>query len=154
MKAMLSDSKYMQMALEEAQKALKGGDVPVGAVLVDFKGRVIGRGYNMREQCSNPVLHAEIIALCQGSMALNSWRLDNTTLFVTLEPCSMCAGALVNSRVSSLVFGACDLKAGAVVSRFGICTDSSLNHTLKVRFGIMQQECSSILVDFFKSKRI
>lgn len=153
MNKMLSDIDYMKMALEEAYLALKAGDVPVGAILVDSKGRVIGRGHNQREQLHDPTLHAEIVAIRQGASALKSWRLENTTLFVTLEPCPMCAGTLVNSRVSTLVFGACDPKAGAVVTRFGICTDSGLNHSLNVRFGVLQQECSSILVDFFKAQR-
>jgi tRNA(adenine34) deaminase len=145
-------TRYMQAALREAKKAADCGDVPVGAVVVR-EGRIIGRGHNLREQRQDAVLHAEIVAIRQARRKLRSWRLDNCTLYVTLEPCLMCSGAILQSRISQLIFGATDAKAGAccsVVRSF----DLPLHHTVNWQQGVMADECSRILRDFFKNKRI
>ena len=143
---------YMRMALAEACAALDHDDVPVGAVIV-HEGHVIGRAHNQRELLQDPTAHAEMLALTQAANALGSWRLTGATLYVTLEPCVMCAGALVLSRCDTLVYGADDPKAGAVASLYRICEDPRLNHRLKVVDGILAEECGDILRDFFREKR-
>lgn len=143
----------MRLAIDEARAALVHDDVPVGAVLVDADGHVIGRGRNRREERGDPTAHAEVEALREGARERGLWRLDGSILYVTLEPCAMCAGALVNARVAGLVYGARDPRAGAVESLFTICTDPRLNHRLVVRGGVLEEECAQLLRDFFRRKR-
>jgi tRNA(adenine34) deaminase len=151
--ATTEDEARMRLAIDEARAALATEDVPVGAVLFDGDGRVIGRGRNRREERGDPVAHAEIEALREGARERGLWRLDGTTLYVTLEPCAMCAGALVNARVARLVYGARDPRAGAVESLFQLCTDPRLNHRLEVRSGALEGECAQLLRDFFRRRR-
>ncbi|MFZ9887269.1 MAG: tRNA adenosine(34) deaminase TadA [Myxococcota bacterium] len=147
-----SDELFMGLALVEAERALVVGDVPVGAVVV-YEGRVVGRGHNRREADADPLAHAEVCALRQAASALGRWRLSSTTLYVTLEPCFMCAGALVNARVDRLVYGATDKKAGAVASLAAVCTDMRLNHRLEVVSGVREAECAEQLRRFFQALR-
>ena len=149
----LQDEAYMRLALDEARLALDHDDVPVGAVLLDREGNVLGRGRNRREERGDPTAHAEIEALRQAAERRGLWRLDGTVLYVTLEPCAMCAGALVNARVDELVFGAWDPRAGAVETLFEVCTDPRLNHRLTVRGGVLEGPCRELLQDFFRAKR-
>ncbi len=146
------DEFYMSEALKEADKAAKHGEVPVGAIIVQ-DGEIIARAYNKREQTQIATTHAEILAIEQACEKIGYWRLTECTMYVTLEPCPMCAGALVNSRVKRLVFGACDPKAGASGSVLNITQNSKLNHQLEVTTGVMEQECSDILKKFFKQLR-
>ncbi len=142
----------MQVALDEALLALEHDDVPVGAVvLVD--GRVIAQRHNEREKTKDPTAHAEILALRDASEVLNTWHLENATLVVTLEPCTMCAGAAVNARLGTLVFGASDPKAGAVGSLYDICNESRLNHQVEVVSGILAEASSHELKSFFAARR-
>ena len=145
----------MLLALEEARLALdhQPPDVPVGAVLFDREGRVLARGRNRREERGDPTAHAELEALREGARARGHWRLDGTILYVTLEPCAMCAGALVNARVDALVFGAWDKRFGAVETIYELCTDPRLNHRLEVRAGVLEEPCRVLLQDFFRARR-
>ena len=143
----------MRLALDEARLALAHDDVPVGAVLFDSEGNVLGRGHNRREERGDPTAHAEVEALREAADQLGLWRLDGTVLYVTLEPCAMCAGALVNARVSEVVFGAWDKRAGAVESLFRICDDARLNHRLRVSGGVLEEPCRTLLQDFFRARR-
>lgn len=143
----------MEVALEEARAAAAEGDVPVGAVLVDARGVELARGRNRREVDADPTAHAEIVALRAAARARGEWRLVGTTLFVTLEPCAMCAGALVNARVARLVFGCPDPKAGAVETLFAIGRDPRLNHRLDVRSGVLAEEAAGLLRAFFAARR-
>ena len=140
------------MALAEAREAAAEDEVPVGAVAV-FDGKVVGVGRNARERTADPLAHAEMLALAGAARTLGRWRLSGVTLYVTLEPCAMCAGAIVNARVDRLVYGAKDPKAGAVESLYEICTDPRLNHRLEVRGGVLAEEAGGILRDFFRKKR-
>jgi tRNA(adenine34) deaminase len=142
----------MQMALEEAQKAGEEGEVPVGAVLV-FEGQVIARGHNRPIGLSDPTGHAEILTLRAAAAATGNYRLPRSTLYVTLEPCVMCAGALVQGRVSRVVYGADDPKSGGVRSLYTILSDERLNHRVEVRSGVLLEECREALRRFFKDKR-
>ena len=146
------DEKWMRLALKEAEKARDLLEVPIGAVIVNASG-LVAKGHNLRESLKTPIGHAEIIALHRASKKLQAWRLTGTTLYVTLEPCVMCAGALVLSRVDRIVFGALDPKAGGSQSLYQITHDPRLNHRLQVEGGLLQEECSKILSDFFKKKR-
>jgi len=146
------DENYMKVAIEQAQVAAENGDVPIGAVIV-HNGQIIGKAYNQREQLQDPTAHAEIIALTQAAAALESWRLEGCTMFVTLEPCPMCAGALVLARIDRLVYGCDDPKTGAVKSLYNIVTDGRLNHRIEVASGVMADECSKLLQDFFQKRR-
>jgi len=146
------DERFMKEALQEARRAWENGEVPIGAVLVK-NGVVIARGYNRRETSGDPTAHAEIIALQKAGKELGHWRLTGTTLYVTLEPCPMCAGALVQARVDRLVFGAYDAKAGAVQSLYQITGDERLNHHLVVTAEVREEECSQLLKEFFKKRR-
>ena len=139
----------MQQALAQAQLALSSNDVPVGAVVVDESGAVIGIGRNVRELHNDPLGHAETVAIADAARRLNSWRLDGCTLVVTLEPCTMCAGAIVQSRIARLVFGAHDEKAGAVGSLWDVVRDRRLNHRPEVISGVMAQESAQLLREFF-----
>ena len=142
----------MHSALEEARKAADKGEVPVGAVVV-MNGTIIGSGHNLREHKSDPTAHAEILALKEAGRHLGSWRLEYASVFVTLEPCPMCAGALVNARVSELVFGCRDPKAGAVRSLYSIADDDQLNHRIRITEGLLEDECSRLMSDFFAALR-
>jgi tRNA(adenine34) deaminase len=143
----------MRSALDVARLALASDDVPVGAVVLDSTGVIIGRGFNQREVLGDPTAHAELLAIRAASSALGSWRLDGCTLVVTLEPCAMCAGALVQARVSRLVFGAYDPKAGAVGSLWDLVRDRRLNHRPEVIAGVLAAESSTLLRTFFESHR-
>ena len=146
------DIRFMQMAMDQAAIAEENGDVPIGAVIV-YEKRVIAKAYNQKEQLSDPTAHAEIIALTQAAAYIGSWRLHGCTIYVTLEPCTMCAGALVLGRLDRLVYGCDDPKTGAVKSLYNIVQDSRLNHTLEVTSGIIAQECSKQLQQFFQRRR-
>ena len=143
----------MRAAIEIAKLALATDDVPVGALVIDPTGRVIGRGSNQREIDKDPTAHAEIVALRQAALEQNNWRLDNCTLIVTLEPCAMCAGAIAQSRIKTVVFGAWDEKAGAVGSVWDILRDPRSPHQIEVIAGILEDECAELLREFFKEKR-
>ena len=147
-----TDRVYMEWALGEAREAAEAGEIPVGAVVV-YNGAAIARGHNRREELQNPMAHAEVSALQAASAHLNSWRLDECSLYVTLEPCVMCVGAILQARVSRLVFGCLDPKGGAVESLYRLCDDARLNHSLPVTRGILESECSSILSEFFADLR-
>ena len=146
------DESFMQLALEEARAAGELGEVPVGAVVVSG-GVVVSRAGNRRETIGDPTAHAEVLALREAAAALGSWRLTDAMLYVTLEPCPMCAGALVAARVGGLVFGAPDPKAGAGGSLYNLCADPRLNHELPVRQGVLQQECAELLSGWFARRR-
>ena len=146
------DVYYMTEALKEAQKAFSLGEVPVGAVLV-VEEKVIARGHNLRETKQLATAHAEIIVIEEACRKLASWRLAKATLYVTLEPCPMCAGAIFNARVGRLVYGAVDSRAGACESLFNIVDNQYLNHQVQVRAGVLAQECKGLLQNFFSNKR-
>jgi tRNA(adenine34) deaminase len=148
------DEKWMAMALELAKKAASHGDVPVGAVVVDSKGQLISWASNNRERLMTPLGHAEVLALHRASKKLKSWRLVGCTLYVTLEPCLMCAGAIQQARVDRVVYGAKDSKAGAVESLYSVLQDSRLNHQVELSSGVLKQECSLLLTDFFAHRRL
>lgn len=141
---------WMRLALAEARAALATGDVPVGAIVVDADGRVIGRGRNEREKLQDPTGHAEMIAIREASAATGDWRLTGCTLVVTLEPCVMCAGAIVAARVPVVVFGAWDEKAGASGSVYDVLRDRRLNHRVEVFAGVDETECGDLLREFFE----
>lgn len=146
------DEQMMRIALREAERALDTEDVPVGAVVVR-EGRVIGRGFNQREALQDPTAHAEMIALTAAAAEVRSWRLEGCTLYVTLEPCTMCAGAIVLARIDRLVFGADDPKAGACGSVYNIIEDGRLNHRPRMTAGILAAECGELLRTFFVRQR-
>jgi tRNA(adenine34) deaminase len=146
------DEKWMRQALAEAKLALKKDEVPVGTVVV-YEDRIIGRGHNQVETLKDPTAHAEIIAIGAAASYLDSWRLSGTSLYVTLEPCAMCAGALVLGRVDRLVFGAKDPKTGACGSLFNIVQDPRLNHRIQVMSGVLEEECNLLLQAFFEKLR-
>ena len=143
---------WMRLALAEASAALDTGDVPVGAVVVR-DGEVIAAAGNAREAAADPTAHAEVLALRQAAATLGRWRLDDCTLVVTLEPCVMCAGALLNARIGRVVYGAADLKAGAVGSLYPVLADPRLNHEPPVTWGVRADECAGVLTDFFATRR-
>ena len=147
-----SDEDWMRMALAEARIALEHDDVPVGAVVV-AGGEAIARAHNQRELLQDPTAHAEMLALTQAAAAMGTWRLTGAAVFVTLEPCAMCAGALVLARAERLVYGAQDPKAGAVRSLYQICEDPRLNHRLLVAEGVLAGECGDLLREFFRLRR-
>ncbi|GAA1430186.1 tRNA adenosine(34) deaminase TadA [Microlunatus lacustris] len=142
----------MRLALEQARRAEAHGDVPVGAVVLGPDGALLAVAGNERELTGDPTAHAEVLALRRAATTLGSWRLAGCALVVTLEPCTMCAGALVLARISTLVFGAYDPKAGAVASLFDVVRDPRLNHRVEVRGGILADECGTLLRDFFGSR--
>jgi len=147
-----SDERFMRMALREAEAAAVEGEVPVGAVIVK-EGRILGRAHNQREILSDPTAHAEMIAVTQAAQALEAWRLEGATIYVTLEPCPMCAGALVQARMKRLVYGAADPKAGACGTLYNIVCDERLNHRLEVTAGVLADEARELLQAFFQKKR-
>ena len=146
------DEHHMRAALEQAQLAWQAGEVPVGAVVVQA-GRVVGRGFNRPISLHDPSAHAEIMALRAAGQALANYRLPGTTLYVTIEPCSMCAGALMHARVERIVFGAADLKMGACGSVVDLFAEPRLNHHAQVVSGVLMQECSQLISDFFAMRR-
>jgi tRNA(adenine34) deaminase len=143
---------FMSLALREAEQAFREDEVPVGAVIV-HEGRIVASAHNQREQLHDPTAHAEMIAITQAAESLRSWRLDGCTLYVTLEPCPMCAGAILLARIPWLVYGATDPKAGAVDSLFHLLNDSRLNHRVQVIPNMMADQCGEILSRFFQAKR-
>lgn len=143
---------FMKQALKEAEKAYKKLEVPVGAVIVK-DGTIIARGYNQKETKKDTTKHAEIIAIQKASKKLGSWRLIDCEMYVTLEPCSMCAGAIINSRIKKIYIGTMDQKTGAVGSVLNLLEDYKFNHKVEIESGIMQRECEKILKDFFKELR-
>ena len=147
-----NDIFWMSKALKLAKKAEKQGEVPVGAILV-VDNKAVSWGYNKKEQWNSPLGHAELITLQRASQKLGRWRLTDATLYVTLEPCLMCAGALVQSRVSRLVFGTKDPKGGAITSLYSVTADERLNHQIPYTEGVLQLECGQILSDFFRKRR-
>ena len=146
------DQQFMQAAIESAKIAEENGDVPIGAIIV-YQEQIIGKAYNQRQQLQDPTAHAEIIALTQAAAFVESWRLNGCTMYVTLEPCPMCAGALVLSRMDRLVYGCDDPKAGACKSLYNIVQDERLNHRLEVTSGVLQEQCRQQLQEFFSRRR-
>jgi len=147
------DERFMRAALSLAREAAQRDEVPVGCVVVDGE-EVVGRGYNLRESLGDPTAHAEILALREAARAVGSWRLEGCTVYVTLEPCCMCAGAMVLARVERLVYGAPDPRGGAAGSLYNVVQDERLNHRLRVTPGVLAEECGEILRDFFRRKRL
>ncbi len=148
-----ADEFWMKNALRLAKRAARMDEVPVGAVLIDSQGQIVGCGWNLRESLQSPLGHAEILALHRASRKKNTWRLTNLTLYVTLEPCVMCMGALIQSRVGRIVYGAQDPKGGAAGSLYDIANDKRLNHQIEVTAGVLKDECGKVLRQFFKTKR-
>ena len=142
----------MKKALKLAEKAFQRNEIPVGAIIV-FKNRIIGKGYNQKEKFKDPTAHAEIIAISAASSTVENWRLTKSTIYITKEPCAMCAGAIVNARISRVVFGAYDEQKGCSGSLYQICNDKRLGSKATIKGGVLKQECSSILKAFFKTKR-
>jgi tRNA(adenine34) deaminase len=143
----------MRLALDEARRADAAGDVPIGAVVLDAAGVVIGRGHNQREAISDPTAHAEVVAIREAAQHRGGWRLDGCTIVVTLEPCTMCAGAIVLARLGRLVYGAVDPKAGAVGSLWDVVRDRRLNHRPEVVGGVLADDCGELLRTWFEAKR-
>lgn len=148
----MNDMDYMGLALDEAKKAYAIGEVPIGAIIVK-DGEVIAAAHNLRETGHDATAHAEVMAIRQACEKIGHWRLTGATLYVTIEPCPMCAGALVMSRVARLVYGAADYKAGAVESLFNITNHSGLNHRIEVTAGVREEECRSLMKEFFRERR-
>jgi tRNA(adenine34) deaminase len=146
------DQRYMRIAIDQAAIAEANGDVPIGAVIV-YENRVIAKAYNQRQQLNDPTAHAEIIALTQAAEAVGNWRLEGCTIYVTLEPCPMCAGALVLARIDRLVFGTDDPKTGACGSLYNIAQDSRLNHRVEITPGVLMEDCKAQLQAFFQRRR-
>ncbi|HKA33780.1 MAG TPA: nucleoside deaminase [Candidatus Binatia bacterium] len=147
-----ADESYIRVALDEARAAAAAGEIPVGAVIV-ANGAVLARAHNLREERQSALAHAEIIAIETASARLKSWRLEECTIYVTLEPCIMCVGAILQARIARLVFGCLDPKAGAVASLYRLCDDARLNHRLPVSGGVLVEDCSRILSEFFSDLR-
>jgi tRNA(adenine34) deaminase len=147
------DIHFMRLALQEAHKAQRRGEVPVGAVIVDQNGTILAREGNRSIVDRDPSGHAEMLAIREAGKELDNYRLLNTTLYATIEPCVMCAGAMIHARISRLVFGALDPKTGAVVSLYKIGCDRKLNHQLEVKGGVLEEECAELLSSFFRKKR-
>jgi len=147
------DEHWMARAMELAQSAALADEVPVGALILNAKRQVIAAAHNQREQLHDPTAHAEMIAITQAADAMGDWRLEGCTMYVTLEPCPMCAGAILQSRLPRVVYGADDPKAGAVNSLFNLLTDSRLNHTCSVTSGVLADRCGAALTEFFANKR-
>lgn len=143
----------MDLAIREAERAASAGEVPVGAVIVDGSGTVISAAHNLRESASDSTAHAEILAIRRACGVLGTWRLSGTSIYVTLEPCAMCMGAIVNARISRVVFGASDPKGGALVSNFGIGVGGELNHRVEFSGGVCDERCAHILENFFRTLR-
>lgn len=148
----MNDTEYMGLALEEAKKAYAIGEVPIGAIIVK-DGEIIAAAHNLRETGHDATAHAEVMAIRQACEKIGHWRLTGATLYVTIEPCPMCAGALVMSRIARLVYGAADYKAGAVESLFNITNHSGLNHQMEVTAGVREEECRTLMKEFFRERR-
>ena len=148
----MDDKKFMKIALEEAKTAGAMGEIPIGAVLV-VSGEIIAKGHNMRETWQDATAHAEVVVIQAACKKLKRWRLTEATLYVTIEPCPMCAGAIIMSRIDRLVYGAPDSRAGACESLFNVVNNPALNHQVTVTAGIMSQECGKIVKDFMQDKR-
>ncbi len=146
------DEHFMREALAEARKAMECGEVPIGAVVVR-DGEIVGRGYNLRETKKDPTLHAELIAIREASARLGGWRLIGCELYVTLEPCPMCAGAIVQARIERVVYGAADPKAGCAGTLMNLCDEPRFNHQLPVVAGVLAEECGQLLKEFFRRLR-
>ena len=153
MKTLIDFTTVMRSALDIAREAEESGDIPVGAVIINADGEIIGRGHNLRERDNDPTAHAEIVAMREAATSLGNWRLDGCTLVVTLEPCGMCAGAIAQSRIPRVVFGAWDEKAGAVGSVWDLLRDPRAPFTVEVISGVLEEECAQILRDFFERFR-
>ena len=149
---MACDETYMQLALEEARAAAEEGEVPIGAVVV-CDGVVVARAHNRRETDRDPSAHAEFSAMVQAAQALDRWRLSGCTVYVTLEPCLMCAGLMVNSRIDRCVYGALDPKGGALGTLYDVSHDARLNHEFEVEGGVLADECADLLRSFFRARR-
>ncbi|SEM72348.1 tRNA(adenine34) deaminase [Ligilactobacillus sp. WC1T17] len=146
------DEKWMKEALNEAQKAYDLGEVPIGCVIV-HQGKIVGRGHNLRETTHNALAHAECLAIKQANMTLDSWRLDECDLYVTLEPCPMCSGAIINARIKNIYYGASDLKAGVCGTLMNLVTDPRFNHQAHVKKGLCEAKCRQLLEKFFSQLR-
>lgn len=144
--------RYMRAAIQQAEEAMAEGEVPVGCVIV-HEGRIIGKGHNQRETLQDPTAHAEVLAITSAAAHIGSWRLENTQLYVTLEPCPMCAGAIILSRIPEVYFGAYDPKAGVCGTLMNLLEDTRFNHNAHLVPGILGEECGALLSDFFKSIR-
>ena len=145
--------KFMKKAIDEALKARNIDEVPIGAVIVQ-EGKIIARAHNLMEKSQIATAHAEILAINKACKKLKSWRLDNAEMYVTIEPCAMCAGAIVNARIKKVYFGAYERKSGCAESKFSVLTESGLNHSTEFEGGIMEEQCAEIIKNYFKSKRI
>ncbi|HZR63621.1 MAG TPA: tRNA adenosine(34) deaminase TadA [Terriglobales bacterium] len=148
-----ADELWMREALRAAQRALEGGEVPIGAVVI-YEGKIVGRGFNRNLADSDPTAHAEIVALREAGTTLGNHRLSGCDLFVTIEPCAMCAGAIVHARIRRLVYGADDPKAGAVRSAMQVLNHPALNHRVEIRSGILAGKCAELLQEFFRARRV
>jgi len=148
-----SDEKFMRLAIVEAEKAGQMGEVPIGAIIVSEDGRVLSSTHNRTIDLADPTAHAEILALREAALKINNYRLLNTTLYVTVEPCIMCMGAIVHARISKLVFGTGDPKWGAAGSLYNFAEDDRLNHRVAITKGVCQQECRRLMQEFFRGKR-
>ena len=146
------DEKFMHEALKEAEKSVDFDEVPVGAVIVK-DGKIIARGHNLREKSNDPTMHAEIVAIRKACKKLNNWRLVGCTMYVTIEPCTMCAGTLIWTRIEKIVYGAKDLKGGALGTSINVLDAKNINHHPEIVGGILENECSAIMKNFFKKKR-
>lgn len=146
------EEKFMDLAIKQAQKAVIKDEVPIGAVIV-MNGKVIARAHNLMEKTQLATAHAEILAINKACKKLKSWRLDGAEMYVTIEPCSMCAGAIVNARIKKVYFGAYENKSGGAVSKFNILTESGLNHKTEFEGGVKEEICSNIIKNYFKGKR-
>ena len=149
---MEKDIEFMKLALEQAKIAYKKDEVPIGAVIV-CNDKVIAKGFNIREKRNDPTGHAEIVAIKKACKKRRSWRLEDCTIYVTVEPCSMCAGALLWTRIKRIVFGAFDAKGGALGSSYNLFVQKNLNHKAEITSGVLEEECSKLMKDFFKAKR-
>lgn len=143
----------MKLALREAERAMQKEEVPIGAVIVSSHGEILGKGYNQRESLKDPTAHAEILAITAAANTRGDWRLDDTIIYVTLEPCAMCAGAIVNARIPTVVFGAMDKTAGGCGSKFTICGQQVMNHKTAVVSGVLEDQCQALLTQFFEQIR-
>ena len=151
-KILTEDEKYMKEAIRQAKKAWKSEEVPIGCVIV-YQGKTIGRGYNRRTTDKNPLAHAEISAIKKASKVMGDWRLEECTMYVTLEPCPMCAGAIVQARIPEVVVGAMNPKAGCAGSIINLLQMQQLNHQVRLQTGILEEDCQKLLKDFFKELR-
>lgn len=151
---MLDDIAYMKIALDEARIAYENDEVPIGAIVVDENNTIIGRGHNDREQTQDATRHAEMIAIQMATKSVGSWRLEKCSLYVTLEPCPMCSGAIIQSRIKKVIFGASDPKGGCVGSVTNLLTNEKFNHNPEIVSGVLAEECGNILSRFFKKLRI